>query len=193
MGQLSPTGFLPAGCHGLRFYLSSGKPMGRLSPMGFLPAGCHGTKLYRALWLSTVFLCRLEGLLVQREIHVAALILITLLDFYQRVAHCHGLMFYLSSGKPMGQLSPVGFLPAGCQWIEILPVQREAHWTAFTYRIFTSGLPWYEALQLSTWLPWYEALQLSTGLLCRLRGFTCPKRSPCGSFYLTSGLPIAMV
>jgi hypothetical protein len=109
MGQLSPTGFLPAGCHGWRFYLSSGKPMGQLSPMGFLPAGCHGLK------------------------------------------------FYMSSGKPMGQLSPMGFLPAGCHGAKL-------------------------SIEL------YSCLRVSMNV----RWFTCPKRSPCGSFYLTSGLPIAM-
>jgi hypothetical protein len=48
---------------------------------------------------------QVRGLLVQREVHVAAFILLTLLDFYQRVANCHGVRFYLSSGKPMGLLS----------------------------------------------------------------------------------------
>jgi hypothetical protein len=123
MGQLSPMGFLPAGRHGLRFYLSSGKPMGQLSSMWFLPAGCHGLKFYLSSGKPMAQLSPMGFLPAGR----------------------HGLKFYLSSGKPMGQLSPMGFLPAGCH-VEVLPVQRLACGTAFTYGIFTGGLPWYETL-----------------------------------------------
>jgi hypothetical protein len=124
----------------------------------------------------------MQGLLFQREVHGAAFILLTWCSVGFLPAGCHGLKFYLSSGKPM---APTGLKPAGCHGLRFY---------------LSSGKPMGQLspigclpLHLSTWLPWYEALQLSTGLLCRLRGFTCPKGSPCGSFYLTSGLPIAMV
>ncbi len=99
--------FLPAGCQGLRFYLSSGKPIGQLSPMGFLPADCHGTKLYRALFLYV--------------------------DVYRVSMHVTG--FTCPKRSPCGSFyltNSVRFWPAGCQlpWFEFLPVQREAHGSA---------------------------------------------------------------
>jgi hypothetical protein len=131
--------------------------------MGFLPAGCHGTKLYRALFLAVYRVSmHVRGFTCPKRSPWGSFYLTNLM-----------LCWIFTSGLPWIEVLPVqreahgtaftyGIFTSGLSWIEVLPVQREAHGPAFTYGIFTSGLPWYEALQSS--------IELSTVFLCRLEG-----------------------